>query len=177
MTLRFSADPADVDRERVHRWLSEQSYWAAGRSRATQDAAIDASLNFGVFDADSGEQLGYARVVTDGATFAWLCDVFVAAEVRGRGVGTMLLDGVMRALAPLGLQRLLLATRDAHELYARFGFAPLERPDRWMSIESAPLAGAAASNPAAHSGRCNRSDTSPGSPGAPLRLPRTHPRE
>ena len=86
-TYRFSADISEIDRTTVHRWLSEESYWANGRSRATQDQAIDASRNFGVYETISGQQVAYARVVTDGATFAWLCDVFVNPEVRGHGLG------------------------------------------------------------------------------------------
>jgi GNAT superfamily N-acetyltransferase len=130
--LEFSDAPDRLDRDRIHRWLAEESYWAAGRPRATQDAAIDASRNFGVYDAGTGEQLAYARVVTDGATFAWLCDVFVASEARGRGVGVALVEGVMAVLEPLGLTRILLATGDAHRLYEKFGFRPLERPDDMM---------------------------------------------
>ena len=130
--LEFSDDPARLDRARVHAWLSEESYWATGRPRTIQDAAIDASRNFAVYDGTSGEQLAYARVVTDGVTFAWLCDVFVSSEARGRGIGITLIDGVVAALEPLGLKRILLATGDAHGLYARFGFQPLARPQDWM---------------------------------------------
>jgi len=130
--LEFSDDPDRLERDRIHRWLAEESCWAAGRSRATQDAAIDASRNFGVYDSDTGELLAYARVVTDGATFAWLCDVFVASSERGRGIGVALVDGVVAALQPLGLTRILLATGDAHGLYEKFGFRPLERPDDMM---------------------------------------------
>ena len=72
----FSAETDRVDRARVHQWLSEQSYWAQGRAREKQDAAIDASRNYGLYDIGSGEQVAYGRVVTDGDTFAWLCDVF-----------------------------------------------------------------------------------------------------
>ena len=129
----FSADPARLDRTRIHAWLAEESYWAEGRPRATQDAAIDASMNFGIYDVGTGAQLAYARVVTDGVTFAWLCDVFVAREARGRGVGVALIDGVMAALEPLGLKRILLATGDAHGLYEKFGFLPLERPQDFMA--------------------------------------------
>ena len=85
-----------------------------------------------MYDAGTGEQLAYARVVTDGATFAWLCDVFVAREARGRGVGVALVEGVV-ALEPLGLKRILLATGDAHGLYEKFGFLPLERPQDFMA--------------------------------------------
>jgi GNAT superfamily N-acetyltransferase len=131
--LAVSDDPALLDRARIHTWLSDESYWARGRPRETQDAAIDASWNFGVYDAVTGEQLAYARVVTDRVTFAWLCDVFVASEARGRGVGVALVDGVMAALEPLGLKRILLATGDAHGLYEKFGFRPLERSEDWMA--------------------------------------------
>ena len=134
MTERFSfsRDAAKIDRARVYRWLSEESYWARGRERSTQDAAMDASRNYGVYDDDSGEQLAYARVVTDGVTFAWLCDVFVVPEVRGRGIGKTLVAGVIADLEPLGLKRALLATGDAHGLYAHYGFTPLSDPSTMM---------------------------------------------
>ncbi|TDK27970.1 N-acetyltransferase [Arthrobacter crusticola] len=129
----FSTAASRIDRARVHRWLSEQSYWATGRSRRTQDEAIDASRNYGVYDAETGEQVAYARVITDGVTFAWLCDVFVAAEVRGQGIGKMLTAGVVNDLEALGLNRILLATDDAHELYAQFGFTAPADPARLMA--------------------------------------------
>ena len=129
----FSADPARVDRARVHRWLSEESYWARGRTREAQDAAIDGSRVYGVYDDESGEQLAFARVVTDTVTFAWLCDVFVDEAARGRGVGKLLVAGVVADLEPLGMRRIALATADAHGLYAQFGFAPLPTPERWMT--------------------------------------------
>ena len=129
----FSADPARVDRARVHRWMSEESYWARGRTREAQDAAIDGSRVYGVYDDESGEQLAFARVVTDTVTFAWLCDVFVDEAARGRGVGKLLVAGVVADLEPLGTRRIALATADAHGLYAQFGFAPLPAPERWMT--------------------------------------------
>ena len=137
---RFSADVADLDRDRVHRWLSEQAYWAEGRSREVQERAFDGSRNFGVFDRQTGQQVAYARVVTDGATFAWLCDVFVDPSLRGEGIGTLLVDGVVAHLEPVGLRRILLATRDAHGLYAKSGFVALAEPDRWMvrTADSSP---------------------------------------
>lgn len=131
--LELSTDAARLDRERVHRWLAEESYWAMGRSRAANDAAIAASRNYGIYDRASGEQLAYARVITDGVTFAWLCDVFVAAEARGRGLGVALIDGVIASLAPFGLRRIALTTGDAHGLYEKFGFRPLDRPEQWMA--------------------------------------------
>lgn len=131
--FRFSTEPSDIDRALVHRWLSEQAYWALGRARAVQETAIDASRNYAVVDSETGAQVAYARVVTDGATFAWLCDVFVAPDVRGDGVGVALIDGVIADLDQLGLPRVLLATADAHGLYEKFGFAPLTQPERWMA--------------------------------------------
>ncbi|MFD8152519.1 GNAT family N-acetyltransferase [Streptomyces sp. NPDC059720] len=130
----ISTDPARVDRERVHRWLSTDAYWALGRPRDQQDRAIEGSLNFGVFDTASGEQLAYARVVTDRATFAWLCDVYVDPSVRGKGIGGALVGAVRAQAQEFGVRRVLLATHDAHEVYARHGFAPLERPEQWMAL-------------------------------------------
>ncbi|WP_433584098.1 GNAT family N-acetyltransferase [Microbacterium hydrocarbonoxydans] len=135
--FRFSNDSSLIDRARVHAWLSEDAYWAKGRSRETQDAAIDASRNYGIWDAD-GEQVAYARVVTDGVTFAWLCDVFVDPGIRGGGVGKTLIEGVLADLEPLGLRRVMLATADAHGLYARYGFAPAEDPNRFMIKQMTP---------------------------------------
>ncbi|MET4097732.1 GNAT family N-acetyltransferase [Arthrobacter sp. UYCu712] len=130
----FSAEADRVDRARVHLWLSEQSYWAQGRVREKQDAAIDASRNYGVYDIGTGEQIAYARVVTDGVTFAWLCDVFVATEARGQGIGKMLAAGVVADLEALELKRILLSTGDAHGLYAQYGFTELTEPSKMMAL-------------------------------------------
>ncbi|POH66062.1 MULTISPECIES: GNAT family N-acetyltransferase [Cryobacterium] len=129
---RFSGDVAEIDREWVHQSISEQSYWAPGRSRSRQDAAIEGSRNFGVYDSASKKQIAYARMVTDGVTFAWLCDVFVDPGVRGRGIGAMLIAGIVDHCRPLGLRRIALSTDDAHGLYAKFGFAPLALTGAWM---------------------------------------------
>ena len=131
--LRFSDDPSELDRDRIHRWIAEQSYWAAGRARETQDAAIDGSCTFGAYDAETGEQLGFARVVTDRATFAWLCDVFVDDAARGGGVGTQLVAHIVAALDEQGVRRTMLATSDAHGLYARYGFEPLAEPAMYLA--------------------------------------------
>lgn len=130
----ISTDPARLDAALVHRWLSTDAYWALGRSREKQDRAIAGSLNFGAYDRTNGEQVGYARVVTDRATFAWLCDVYVAPAVRGRGLGKALVEAVREELEPYGPRRVLLATEDAHGLYERIGFRPLEDPGRWMAL-------------------------------------------
>ncbi|MFH8290544.1 GNAT family N-acetyltransferase [Streptomyces sp. NPDC018059] len=132
----ISADPARIDAARVHHWLSTDAYWALGRSRAKQDAAIAGSLNFGAYDVSSGEQVAYARVVTDRATFAWLCDVYVSPAARGGGLGTALVDAVRAHLEPFGLRRILLATADAHGLYEKAGFKALDAPQDWMALGS-----------------------------------------
>ena len=130
--LQFSSDPTRIDVDRVHRWLSEESYWARGRSREAHEAAMAGSRNYGIYGADLGEQLGYARAITDGVTFAWIADVFVDPEARGRGVGTRMMEGILAELEPLGLKRTALFTEDAHGLYERFGFRHLADPQSWM---------------------------------------------
>lgn len=132
MDFEISSDLTLLDRALVHSWLKD-TYWAMGRSRLTQDAAIDRSLNFGAYDS-RGSQVGYARVVTDYATFAWLCDVYVSPRARGHGVGTALVTTVRDHLAPYRLKRILLATADAHGVYAQVGFAPLDDPSHWMEL-------------------------------------------
>ncbi|WP_333737171.1 GNAT family N-acetyltransferase [Streptomyces sp. IBSBF 2806] len=130
----ISADPDRIDVERVHRWLSADAYWAIGRSLDKQERAIAGSLNFGAYDTASGEQVAYARVVTDRATFAWLCDVYVDPAVRGKGIGTAMAEAARDHLRPYGLRRILLATQDAHGVYEKAGFRPLAAPDRWMAL-------------------------------------------
>ncbi|MBG6240274.1 GNAT superfamily N-acetyltransferase [Mycetocola sp. CAN_C7] len=139
-TYHFSSDDAEIDRTQVHLWLSEESYWAKGRSRATQDQAIDGSRNFGVYETSTGRQVAYARVVTDGVTFAWLCDLFVMPDVRGQGIGVALMEGIIEVFEPLSLKRMLLSTGDAHGLYAKFGFEPLDSPSKWMQRTVQPAA-------------------------------------
>ena len=141
--FRFSCLTSDIDRDRVHQWLSEESYWAKGRARSVQEAAIDGSRNYGLFDTVDREQVAYARIVTDGTTFAWLCDVFVAQDRRGQGLGKLLIAGVVSDLTPLGISRILLATRDAHGLYAQNGFTALPDPSIWM-VRAAAVPGPAA---------------------------------
>lgn len=129
--MEFSADPARIDGDWVHRMLSG-SYWAAERPRSVQDEANANSRCYGVYDAEAGDQLGFARVVTDGATFAWLCDVIVDPRARGRGVGKALIAGLTEDLERLDLKRILLATGDAHGLYEQYGFGELLKPTNWM---------------------------------------------
>jgi len=131
--LRFSSDRNDLDGDLVYRWISELSYWSPGRTRDVHDAAVANSLSYGVYDAESGAQLAFARVVTDCATFGWLCDVFVEPSGRGRGVGKALLTGIVADLEPFDLRRIALRTADAHGLYEQFGFTVLDEPDLWMT--------------------------------------------
>jgi GNAT superfamily N-acetyltransferase len=93
------------------------------------------SLNFGVYDAVTGVQAAYARVVTDRATFAWLCDVYVDPATRGKGLGVAMAARVREELRAFGPRRILLATHDAHGVHARLGFEPLARPDGWMALQ------------------------------------------
>lgn len=130
----ISTDPARLDAELIHQWLSQDAYWALGRSRSKQDLAIANSVNFGVYSSVSGVQVGYARVITDHATFAWLCDVYIARAARGKGLGTTLVAAVRDHLAPHGLRRVLLATADAQAVYAKVGFVPLDKPEKWMAL-------------------------------------------
>lgn len=122
-----------MDLDLVHRWLSTDAYWSLGRSRETVATAARNSLNLGAFTPD-GTQVAYARVVTDHATFAWLCDVYVDPGHRGRGLGTRLAEAVVARLRPLGLSRLMLATLDAHEVYAQLGFVPVLEPEKLMIL-------------------------------------------
>ena len=130
----LSTDPERLDAERIFRWLSLDAYWALGRPKDRQDRAIANSLNFGLYRSVSGEQVAYARVLTDYATFGWLCDVYVDPGSRGKGLGTALVAAVRDHLAPYGLRRVLLATSDAQPVYAKVGFTPLDQPEKWMAL-------------------------------------------
>ena len=132
----MTTEPGRVDIARVHAWLSQQSYWAKGRERALVERSVAGSRPYSVYTKD--EQAAFARVVTDGATFAWICDVFVDEQHRGRGLGTWLVDSIVEDLAAGGVQRFVLATKDAHEVYRRCGFAALQGADRWMEIDRRP---------------------------------------
>jgi GNAT superfamily N-acetyltransferase len=138
----LSADPVHLDPDRIHGWLSGEAYWALGRPRDLVDRSLAGSRVFGVYrdlgDGMPGEQVALARAVTDGATFAWVCDVFVAAEHRGAGVGSWLVGSTVAALEAEGIQRVLLATRDAHEVYRRIGFSALANPGTWMERDRRP---------------------------------------
>jgi len=115
----------------IHSFLT-RSYWAEGISKEIIRRSIEGALCFGVFEND--KQVGFARMITDRATFAYLADVFIIEEYRGLGLSKWLMEVIMSYPDLQGLRRLMLATRDAHELYKKFGFTPLNNVDRWMHI-------------------------------------------
>lgn len=128
--LRIGTSRDDVDVDVVHAFLSEQSYWCRGVPRDVVARAIDHSLCFSArLDRDF---VGFARVVTDRATFAYLCDVFVLPQARGRGISKAMMAAIDGHPELQGLRRFLLATSDAHGLYAQHAFTPILRPERFM---------------------------------------------
>jgi len=139
----ISTDPAKLDPEAIRGFL-ERSYWANTRPNEVIARTLETSLCFGIYEREeadaaksqvappTGRQVGFARVVTDYATFAWLCDVFVEEEARGQGLGKWLVETVLAHPELQGLRRWMLATADAHELYRQFGFRELPAPERWM---------------------------------------------
>jgi len=127
----ISTDKTKLNIDVIHQYLSERSYWAQGRSMDTVRISIDHSLCFGVY-ADN-RQVGFARVVTDYATFAWLADVFILESHRGLGLSKWLVESIVAHPDLQNLKNFLLATSDAHELYRRYGrFEALEKPEKWM---------------------------------------------
>ncbi len=126
----ISDDRSRVDRDVVHRFLNKEAYWSPGIPREVVDRALDNSICFGVYRGE--ELVGFARVVTDYATFAWLADVFVVEAHRGRGLSKWLMEVILSHPELQGFRRWVLATKDAHGLYRQFGFIDLHRPERWM---------------------------------------------
>ncbi len=134
----ISTDPARIEVERVHDFLSNTAYWALGRPLETVRRSIENSLVFGVYNAE--QQVGLARVVTDYATFAWLCDVFILEPFRGQHLGEWLIETVVSYPELQNLRLWLLGTRDAHWLYRKYGFEVEER-GRWMTRRGTPPTG------------------------------------
>jgi GNAT superfamily N-acetyltransferase len=132
-SVEISTDRSRLDRQLIHAFLSEESYWARGIPVEIVERSIEHSLNFGLYAGD--DQLAYARVITDRATFALVRDVFVVECWRGRGLGTLLMQAVLDHPDLQGLRRVLLVTRDAAPFYRSLGFKPLTRPDRFLAIE------------------------------------------
>ena len=132
--LWITTDPSDVDLDVVHAFLT-RSYWAWGVTRERVAQSIAGSIPFALFE--DGRQVGFARVISDRATFAWLADVFVVPDARGRGLGVWLVETILSHPELQGLRRWSLATRDAHSLYARFGFVRSGTPERMMEFRPA----------------------------------------
>src|SRR5262245_13598989 len=135
----ITCDKARLDAGAIHSFLRE-SYWSPGIPRAVVERAIANSLCFGALH--EGQQVGFARVVTDKATFAYLADVYVLPEHRGKGLSRRLMEAVMQHPDLQGLRRFLLATRDGHALYAKYGFKPFAAPEMVLEIH----------NPGGHTG-------------------------
>jgi GNAT superfamily N-acetyltransferase len=127
----ISTDQSRLDHDLIYDFL-RSSYWAQNIPRAVVERSIQYSLCFGAFCG--GRQVGFARVITDRATFGYLADVFVVPEHRGRGVAKLLVRAILEHPDLLGLRRITLATRDAHSLYAKFGFQPVTHPEHYMTI-------------------------------------------
>ena len=137
MDYTISTDKSRLNIDIIHEYLSNESYWAKNVPRAIVEKSIQNSLCFGIYQ--KMEQIGFARVITDQATFAYLADVFVLTEHRGKGLSKWLMEEIMAHPDLQGLRRFMLATSDAHGLYAQFGFKALDKPERIMSINYADL--------------------------------------
>jgi GNAT superfamily N-acetyltransferase len=129
----LSTDPGLLDLDVIHRYLTD-CYWAKGIPRETVARSIENSLCFGVYA--KGEQIGFARVITDCATYAYIGDVFVLESYRGRGLGKWLMQSIMQHPRLQGLRRWSLVTADAHGLYEQFGFRPLASPEKYMELHN-----------------------------------------
>ena len=126
-----STDPARIDISMVYEFLTN-SYWAKGIPLETVRRSIENSISFGVYHGQ--QQVGFARIISDQATFAYLADVFILPSFRGRGLSQWLMECIVSHPDLQGLRRWMLATHDAHGLYAKFGFTPIKHPDSWMEI-------------------------------------------
>ena len=130
---RLSTDVSLFDIDAIHAFLSGEAYWSRGVPRDVVERALANSVAVGAFAGD--RQVGLVRAVTDKATFAWVCDVYVLEAHRGRGLAKRMMSALRAHPEMQGLRRWVLATRDAHELYRRLGFTELPKPERWMVVE------------------------------------------
>ena len=130
----LSTDPAKIDLPTVHRYLSESSYWAKNIPFEVFRTSVQNALCFGIYE--NGHQAGFARVITDKATFGYIGDVFILDAYRGRGLSKWLMQCILEHPELQGFRRWLLATADAHGLYAQSGFHSLAKPDRWMELHN-----------------------------------------
>lgn len=130
--FEISTEKSRLQIDVIQRFLSEESYWAQNRTLEQTRTAIENSVCFGVYDAD--KQIGFARVISDFATFAYIGDVFVLSEYRGQGISKWLMETMLGHPDLQGLRRWILATKDAHGLYSQYGFHGLKFPERWMEL-------------------------------------------
>lgn len=126
----ISTDRSKLNISIIHNYISNESYWGKGRSLEVVKKSIENSLPFGVYYKK--EMIGFARVLTDYATFAWVADVFILTKHRSKGLSKWLMETILSHPELQGFRRWVLATKDAHELYRRFGFRELNKPERWM---------------------------------------------
>ncbi|MPS72146.1 MAG: N-acetyltransferase [Chryseobacterium sp.] len=130
----ISTDKSKMDIETIHRYLSEESYWAKGVPREIVEKSVANSFCFGVFYQD--KQVGFAKVITDFTTIAYLGDVFILDEFRGLGLSKSLMENIMNHPELQGFRRWILLTADAHELYKKFGWSSIKEPARWMEVHT-----------------------------------------
>ena len=121
-----------LNKDMIYEYLDKESYWSKGIPLEKVLTSIDNSVCFGVYKGE--QQIGFARVITDKATFAYLCDVFIVRNFKGMGLSKWLIQTILADAELQGLRRWLLATADAHGLYNKFGFIPITSPERWMGI-------------------------------------------
>jgi N-acetylglutamate synthase-like GNAT family acetyltransferase len=135
--ILISTDKSKLEIELIHDYLSKYSYWAANIPLETVQKSIENSIAFGVYLQEKNilKQVGFCRVLSDLATFAYLADVFILEEYRGKGLSKLLVKTILEHPDLQGLRRWVLATRDAHGLYAQYGFTPLDKPENFMHIK------------------------------------------
>jgi GNAT superfamily N-acetyltransferase len=136
-TFYTSTDKSKLDINMIEEYLSKRSYWAKGRSREKIVKSIENSMCFGVY-TDAGQQVGFARVLSDFAVFAWIMDVFILEDFRKQGLGMLLMKAIMEHPDLQGLERWGLGTKDAHGLYEKFGFRKLRTPETKMERTNLP---------------------------------------
>ena len=134
---KISTDKDKLDLIAIHDFLTNRSYWARGRSFETVKRSIENSICFGVYD-NTDKLVGFARVLTDSAVFAYIMDVFILEDFRKQGLGKQLMDAIMKHPDIQGLQRVMLATNDAHKLYEKYGFVVTEIPNKIMEFVNKP---------------------------------------
>ena len=133
--FEINTNPQKIDIERLHHFLAKESYWAQNIPIETLKTALENSLNFSILENSSNKFVGFARLITDYATFAYLADVFIDVNYRGKGLGKWLIDTIMNYSELKGLRFWFLMTRDAHNLYKKYGWEPIQNPQNAMSIK------------------------------------------